>query len=67
MTQFPPKPAAPNVRQTIGTGIARSRDLSGDDRPMTRQEILLELLSKLDLPEALQRRLRERHDIDKAR
>ncbi len=62
--KFPPKPAAPSVRQTIGAAIARSRVLTGE-APMSQKQVVQDVLAKLDLLAALKTQLRERHDLDK--
>jgi hypothetical protein len=61
MTRFPPKPPAPSVRETVGAAIARSRGLVKDEHPMTEREIIEDIIAKLDLPAAVQARLRQRH------
>jgi hypothetical protein len=63
MAKFPHKPAAPSVRETVGPAIDRSRTLLPGEHPKTQQEIVLELFAKLDLPEPVKRRLRERHKL----
>jgi hypothetical protein len=60
MTKFPHKPAAPSVRETIGTAIARSRGgLAQEERLATRQDVVRELIAQLDLPDVLKKRLRQ--------
>jgi hypothetical protein len=51
------------VRETIGAAIARSRSLANDERPTSDQEVVRELIKKLDMPPALQARLKERHRL----
>ncbi len=64
MPKFPPKPPAPSVRLKIGPSIERSRGLSKDERPMSQQEVVKDLLSKLDLPASLKKQMRRRHDLE---
>jgi hypothetical protein len=63
MAKFPPKPAAPSVRETIGPAIDRSRALLPGEHPMSQQEIVRDLLAKLDLPKAVRKQLIERHKL----
>ncbi|MDB5540500.1 MAG: hypothetical protein JWQ89_2227 [Devosia sp.] len=64
MPKFPAKPPAPSVRQTIGAAIERSRALSADGQPKSDQEVVREMIAKLDLSPSLRAWLRERHGID---
>lgn len=64
MPKFPPKPAVPSVRETVGPAIARSRTLSRDEQPLSRQDLVKDLITKLDLPPALEAQLRRRHKLD---
>ena len=64
MPKFPSKPLAPSVRLTMGNAIARARALSKDERPMSQQEVVRDIISKLDLPPSLMARLRQRHEMD---
>ncbi|KQW81081.1 hypothetical protein ASC89_04415 [Devosia sp. Root413D1] len=61
MPKFRPKPPAPSVRMTIGDAIGRARALSKEERPMSQQEVVRDMIAKLDLPVSLKKRLRERH------
>lgn len=63
MPKFPPKPPAPSVRTTIGEAMGRARALSKEERPMSQQEVVRDMIAKLDLPTALKKRLRERHGL----
>lgn len=62
--RFPHKPAAPSVRTTIGAAIARSRSIADEDRPLTRREVVEDLLDKLTLPKVLRDDLKKRHGLD---
>jgi hypothetical protein len=64
MPKFPPKPSAPSVRLKIGPAIERSRGLSKDERLMSQQDVVKDILSKLDLPPSMKTRLRQRHDLE---
>lgn len=63
-SKFPPKPSASSVRLKIGPAIDRSCGLPKDERPMSQQEVVKDLMSKLDLPASLKTRLRNLHRID---
>ena len=63
MAKFPPKPPAPSVHATVAPAIERSRALLPGEHPMSQQEIVRDLLAKLDLPEPLRKQLRERHKL----
>jgi hypothetical protein len=63
--KFLPKPAAPSVRMKIGEAIGRARALSKDEQPMSQQEVVRDMIAKLDLPASLKKQLRHRHDLDK--
>jgi len=63
MTKFPPKPPASSVRATVAPAIERSRALLTGEHPMSQQDIVRDLLAKLDLPEAVRKQLRERHKL----
>ena len=65
MPKFPPKPPAPSVRIRISATMERSRALAKDERPMSRQEVVKDMISKLDLPTSLKTQLRRRHGIEK--
>lgn len=65
MPKFPPRPPAPSVRLKVGAAIERSRTLSRDETPISRQEVVRDILAKLSLPPALQTHLRELHAISK--
>jgi len=56
--KVPHKPAAPSVRETVGAAIERSRSLVTGEHPMTEQELIRDILAKLDLPAPVQARLR---------
>lgn len=62
--KFPHKPAAPSVRETIGQSIARARGLPREAHPLTQQEIVRDILDKLDLPPSIQREWKEKHGLD---
>ncbi len=53
------KPPAPSVREIVGAAFERSRALTGE-RPMTREEVVEDIIAKLDLPKTVQDRLRQR-------
>jgi len=57
------KPSAPSVREIVGAAIDRSRAGSGE-LPMTEQEVVRDMLAKLDLPPSLRARLKDRHKLD---
>ena len=61
--KFPPKPAAPSVRLKISAAIEGSRGLPKDERPMSQQEVVRDMISNLDLPTSLKTRLRDRHGL----
>lgn len=63
MPKLPPKTAAPSVRLKIGAAIERSRGLSKDERPMSQQEVVKDMIAKLDLPASLRAQLKERHGL----
>lgn len=63
MPKFPPKPPASSVHTTIGEAIGRARALSKEERPMSQQEVVRDVIAKLDLPTALKKRLRERYGL----
>ena len=65
MPKFPPKPPAPSVRLKIGAAIERSRGLSKDERPMSQQEVVKDMIAKLDLPASLKKQLRRRHGLER--
>jgi len=58
-----PKPSAPSVREIVGAAIDRGRAVSGE-LPMTEQEVVRDMLAKLDLPPSLRARLKDRHKLD---
>lgn len=60
--KVPHKPPAPSVRDIVSAAIESSRALSGEV-PMTQQEVVRDMITKLDLPEPLKRQLRERHKL----
>lgn len=64
MPKFPPKPPAPSVHEKIAPAIERSRALLPGEKPMTRQEVVRDILRKLDLPLGVKARLKERHKLD---
>lgn len=64
MPKFPPKPPAPSVHEKIAPAIERSRALLPGEKPMTQQEVVRDMLRKLDLPPGVKARLRERHKLD---
>ena len=61
--KVPHKPSAPSVREIVGAALDRSRALSGE-HPMTQQEIVKDMITKLDLPLSIQARLKDRHKLD---
>ncbi|CAN7587071.1 hypothetical protein LJR016_004338 [Devosia sp. LjRoot16] len=61
--KVPHKPPAPSVREIVGAALDRSRALSGE-HPMTQQEVVKDMIAKLDLPASLKARLKERHKLD---
>lgn len=63
-TKFPPKPPAPSVREVVGPAIVRSRSLVTGEYPMTEQEVVKDMIAKLDLPPAVAARLKVRHKLD---
>lgn len=60
MTAFPPKPPAPSVRQTIGSALERARGLSQRELELSREQLVEDIIARLDLPPALQAALRRR-------
>lgn len=64
MPKFPHKPPAPSVHEKISPAIKRSRALLPGEKPMTQQEVVRDMISKLDLPPSLRSLLRERHKLD---
>jgi len=54
------KPTAPSVRDIVGAAIERRRL---GEVPMTQQELVRDMIAKLELPEPLKRQLRERHKL----
>lgn len=64
MPKFPPKPPAPSVHEKIAPAIERSRALLPGEKPMTQQEVVRDMIRKLDLPPSLRAHLRERHKLD---
>jgi hypothetical protein len=64
MPKFPHKPPAPSVREIIGPAIERSRYVPPSERPMSRKEVVRDLLTKLDLPPSLRAALKDRHKLE---
>ncbi|CAN7657953.1 hypothetical protein LJR016_005179 [Devosia sp. LjRoot16] len=63
MSKFPHKPPAPSVRFTLGGALAWAKAQS-ETQPPSQQQVAMELIAKLDLPEPLKVRLRELHSIE---
>jgi hypothetical protein len=62
--KLPHKPPAPSVRDTVSQAIARARGLPREEHPMTQQQVVLDILNKVSLPEAFRRDLRRRHGLE---
>jgi hypothetical protein len=62
--QFPAKPAAPSVRETIGSAIERARGVPKAERAMTQKEVVEDILQKLNLPPSIRDDWTKRHGID---
>lgn len=61
---FPHKPPAPSVRETLSQSIARARGLPREAHPLTQQQIVRDILDKLRLPPSIQREWKERHGLE---
>jgi hypothetical protein len=59
--KFRHKPAAPSVHGTVGPAIRRSRDLRDflGERPISKRELVEDILSKVKLPPSVEQALRE--------
>ena len=47
---------------TVTSGGAGAADK--DERPMSQQDVVKDMIAKLDLPASLKTRLRQRHDLE---
>jgi hypothetical protein len=52
------------VHETVGQSIARARGLPREERPMTQQDVVPDMLKRISLPESLKQDLRKRHGLD---